>query len=305
MRPTKRRMSHMAHPRVRTAHHRLRAAVGGVAALVTVAGCASGLDPAGTAAPPTAPAHFTGLPSSHVHGVARDAGDGKVYLATHDGLFRYDRTGPVRVGPVIDLMGFAVAAPGRFYASGHPGIGVDLPQPVGLIESTNAGRTWTVRARAGQSDFHALTASAKGVLGFDGTLRATTDGRAWRVTPLPTEPRALAASPDGSRILATTASGVLASRDHGTTWTPVGGAPFLLAAWADNTAVAGVTPSGGVAVSTDAGATWTTGSATVGSAPQALSASRAAGRLEVLVVSESGIEQTDDGGASFKPLPGT
>jgi len=34
-----------------------------------------------------------------------------------------------------------VAEPDHFYASGHPGEGADLPDPVGLIEATDAGRT--------------------------------------------------------------------------------------------------------------------------------------------------------------------
>ena len=80
----------------------------------------------------------SGLPSPHVHGVAINPGDDLVYLATHDGLFRYDDTGPTRIGPVIDLMGFTVAGPNHFYASGHPGEGSDLPNPVGLITSTDA-----------------------------------------------------------------------------------------------------------------------------------------------------------------------
>ncbi|MFP5282912.1 MAG: hypothetical protein ACLGIF_05620 [Actinomycetes bacterium] len=151
--------------------------------------CAATGDPAGPGvrpaptSPPSAGHAETGhdnaatgspaLPSGHVHGVAVNPADAKVYLATHDGLFRYDRTGPKQVGPVIDLMGFTVAGPNHFYASGHPGPGVDLPQPVGLIESTDAGRSWTPLSRQGESDFHTLAASKAGVAGFDGAIRLT------------------------------------------------------------------------------------------------------------------------------------
>ncbi len=48
---------------------------------------------------------------------------------------------------MIDLMGFTVAGPGRYLASGHPGLHVDLPQPVGLIETTDGGVTWTPVSR--------------------------------------------------------------------------------------------------------------------------------------------------------------
>jgi len=94
------------------------------------------------------------LPSEHVHGISRDPRSGKVNLATHTGLFvlRPDASWQ-RVGPNVDPMGFAVSGPGTFQASGHPAAGVDLPVPVGLIKSTNAGRTWTSLARGGEFSF--------------------------------------------------------------------------------------------------------------------------------------------------------
>lgn len=272
------------------------------AAVLQLAACGSGVA-AGTGAAPVASTQTGGLPGEHVHGVARDPGDGSVYLATHQGLFRYTKGTSVRVGPVVDFMGFSVAGPGHFYASGHPGDGVDLPAPVGLMESRDAGKTWSVRSRGGESDFHALTSSSKGVLGYDGALRASTDGKTWTQPTIAAEPSSLAAAPDGSRILATTASGVLLSQDQGTTWAPLPAAPqLLLAAWADKTTAMGVTNTGHLAVTTDAGATWTTGTARVDSA-QAMSAARASGgTLEVIVVTDSEIERSVDSGGSFSAL---
>jgi hypothetical protein len=248
-------------------------------------------------------ASMAGLPSEHVHGVARDPGDGKVYLATHTGLFRYDKGVHAQVGPTVDFMGFSIAGPGHFYASGHPAAGVDLPQPVGLMESLDAGKTWSVQSRGGQSDFHALTSSSKGVLGYDGALMSTADGKAWKPLAITPAPGSLAAAPDGSRIVATTDSGVLLSNDQGATWAPLTTAPkLLLAAWADKVTVTGVTNTGHLAVSADSGATWTTSTGKVDSV-QATSASRTSkGALEVLVVTDSGIQRTIDSGASFVPL---
>ena len=100
---------------------------------------------------------------THIHAVARDPKTGDLLLATHEGLFRHANGELLQNGPVIDLMGFTVAPDGTYYASGHPGAGVDLPQPVGLITSTDAGRTWQVASRGGQSDFHALTAGPAAV----------------------------------------------------------------------------------------------------------------------------------------------
>jgi hypothetical protein len=160
-----------------------------------------------------------------------------------------------------------------------------------------------VLSRGGESDFHALTSSSKGVLGFDGVLRASTDGKTWTEPAIAGEPSSLAAAPDGSRILATTATGTLLSSDQGATWGPLPAAPpLLLAAWADKSTATGVTTTGHIAVSSDAGATWTTGTAKVDSA-QAMSASRATdGTLEVLIVTDTEIQRSVDSGASLSPL---
>ena len=272
------------------------------AAVVLLTACGSGAAAsAGAAAEPST--QTGGLPGEHVHGVARDPGNGSVYLATHQGLFRYDKGTSVRVGPNVDFMGFSIAGPGRFYGSGHPGEAVDLPAPVGLMESNDAGKTWTVLSRGGESDFHALTSSSKGVLGFDGALRASTDGKTWTQPAITGQPISLAAAPDGSRVLATTATGTLLSSDQGATWGPLASAPpLLLAAWADRSTATGVTTTGHLTISSDAGATWTTGTAKVDSA-QAMSASRAPdGIVEVLIVTDSDIQRSVDSGATLSPL---
>ncbi|WP_432497395.1 F510_1955 family glycosylhydrolase [Kineococcus auxinigenes] len=246
----------------------------------------------------------TALPSAHVHGVAVNPADGRVHLATHDGLFRYEESGPVRVGPVIDLMGFSIAGADHFYASGHPGPGVQLPEPVGLIESTDGGRTWQALSRQGESDFHALTASAGGVVGFDGTLRSSPDGTTWSVLDAPVEPYALAASPDGAVLLATSEAGPARSSDAGGTWSVLRDAPLLqLVDWAGGATVAGVGPDGTVALSTDAGATWSTRGQVAG-APQAVGADlQPDGTTRVLVVTDEGVHDFRDGGVSFTAIP--
>ena len=257
-----------------------------------------------TGGPATAGGHTAvGLPSAHVHGVARNPADDRVYLASHDGLFRYEAGGPVRVGPVIDLMGFTVAGPDRFYASGHPGPGVDLPQPVGLIESLDAGATWTVRSRGGQSDFHTLTVAGDGVLGFDGALRRTDDAQTWSVLEPPVVPYAIAASTDGTDVVMTSRSGPLRSGDGGDTWDTIDDAPLLqVVDWADADTVVGVTPAGAVAVRDDAGDTWTTRPGT-GDAPQAVGAHTAQdGSLHVLVVTSDAVMESTDGAVTFAPL---
>ncbi|MEO6142534.1 MAG: F510_1955 family glycosylhydrolase [Dermatophilaceae bacterium] len=270
----------------------------GLAATLVLTGCSQG-----ATAQPGSPA-ADGLPSEHVHGISRDPGSGKVNLATHTGIFVLQSDANwQRVGPEVDFMGFAISGPGTFYGSGHPGAGVDLPVPVGLIKSTDAGRTWTSLSRGGKSDFHALTASSSGVMAFDGALATTKDGQTWSPGALPGEPSALAAAPDGSQVLATTNQGVLSSTDEGLTWVPLASAPPLfLASWADSKTVAGVTTQGELAVSEDAGGSWKIGAAKVSSA-QAASANRdKAGVLEILVVTDTGVLQSRDSGATLTSL---
>jgi photosystem II stability/assembly factor-like uncharacterized protein len=93
------------------------------------------------------------------------------------------------------------------------------------------------------------------------------------------------------------------SKDQGSKWARLPAAPqLLLAAWADDSTAVGVTGIGHLAVTTNAGATWTTAKARVDSA-QAISASRTRhGTLEILVVTDSGIQRSLDSGASFSPL---
>ncbi|MGY1858534.1 F510_1955 family glycosylhydrolase [Modestobacter sp. SYSU DS0290] len=241
------------------------------------------------------------LPAAHVHGVAFAPDGDTVLLATHDGLLEAGADGRVTsVGPAIDLMGFAVTGD-RYLASGHPGPGVGLPEPVGLIESTDGGRSWQVLSRSGQSDFHALTAGDGGVLGWDGTLVRSTDGRAWEQLAIPEEPAALAAAPAGSTVLATTRRGLLRSADGGVTWTDVAGAPLLqVVDWAeDSTTVVGIDPAGTVWLSTDAGGTWEQG-ALLGSPPDAVTVSTADGSpSRVAAMTAEGLWSSADGGRSF------
>jgi len=286
------------HSTVRRRGHRSFVVGVGVAAALALAGCSQG------ASPEPQRVAAGSLPGEHVHGISRDPGSGKVNLATHEGLFVSQPDGGwQKVGPTVDLMSFAVTGPGIFYASGHPSEGVDLPAPVGLIKSTDAGRTWAVVSLGGQSDFHALTASSAGVMGFDGALRATSDGKSWVQGGLTAEPRCLASSPDGSQVLATTNQGVQSSTDGGRTWVPLASAPSLfLIAWADAKTVVGVTTAGRLAISADAGRTWRVDLAPVSNG-QAMSASRTkAGQLEILVVSDTGVLQSRDDGATLTKL---
>ncbi len=67
----------------------------------------------------------------------------QVLLATHEGLFDVTSKPAVKIGPTNDLMGFTAAKEqGLFYASGHPGKDSALPNPVGLIKTSDGGATF-------------------------------------------------------------------------------------------------------------------------------------------------------------------
>ncbi|MCW2612692.1 MAG: BNR/Asp-box repeat domain protein [Cryptosporangiaceae bacterium] len=278
-----------------------RSVLGLALAAVLLVGCGSNGQQPGTA---DAHSPAAGLPSEHVHGIAVNPADRRVYLATHDGLFRYDEHGrAARVGPEIDLMGFTVAGPNHFYASGHPHEDIGLPDPAGLIESRDGGHEWTPLSRQGQSDFHALATSARGVVvGYDGALRISRDGTTWNDLRPPVTPHAVAISPDGKTLLVTSESGLARSTDAGATWTRLSEAPMLmLVDWAERDTVAGVTPDGTVAVSTDTGVTWQV-RGHAGGSPQAIGVAGPADRPRVLVVTDTAVLDSTDGGQVFRPL---
>ncbi|OLT17540.1 hypothetical protein BJF80_16675 [Serinicoccus sp. CUA-874] len=272
-------------------------AVALVALGLTLAGCAPTADkePSDTDA---------GIAITHIHAAVRDPGTGDLLLATHQGLFRQDGDDLVALGPVMDLMSFTLDADGTYYASGHPGLQTDLPEPLGLITSRDQGVSWTVASLGGKSDFHALTASGSTVTGYDGTLRTSSDRRTWQERPIAAPPRALAASPDGT-LLATTQAGLLASTDDGATWsTLTPPEPAVLVAWADTSTVVALTTGGRIATSTDAGKSWTLGATVLGEAG-ALSAGRTSdGSLEVIAVVGDTVIRTLDEGTTTEVLVG-
>ena len=109
---------------------------------------------------------------AHVHGLGLNPADGSLQVATHTGTFRIGDDGRVRrVGSTAqDTMGFTVVGPNRFLGSGHPdaaGFRQGKPARLGLIESTDAGATWTNRSLSGEVDFHALAASQGTTYGWD------------------------------------------------------------------------------------------------------------------------------------------
>jgi photosystem II stability/assembly factor-like uncharacterized protein len=166
----------------------------------------------------------------HVHGVDLNPADGAVYAATHHGVYRLGPAGSERIADRYqDTMGFTIAGPDLFLASGHPDPREPGPAHLGLITSTDRARTWNTVALSGEADFHALTASGATIYGLDATegvvMRSDDAGRRWQrgaqlaAADLDVDPV------DPMHVLATTEQGLQESDDGGVSFTPVAEQP--------------------------------------------------------------------------------
>ncbi|MFD6897590.1 F510_1955 family glycosylhydrolase [Rhodococcus sp. NPDC060086] len=206
-----------------------------VAAVAVLAGCAT--DEQTTApADSDSPASVSEVSGTalepaldHLHGLHLDSG-GVVLAGTHTGLVEIASNGrTTRVGDSDDDFMGLTGVPGtdRLFASGHPGPSSSAPNPLGLIDSLDGGRTWTPKSLTGEVDFHALATDGMLLVGFDGTtglLTSTDGGTSW--TPgAPMAAAALAVTDGG--VWATTTAGLQHSTDSGLTFTVVPGAPSL------------------------------------------------------------------------------
>lgn len=237
-----------------------------------------------------------GYPTAHVHAIAA-TDEGQVLLATHDGLYDVSMNPARRIGPVVDWMGFTLGKDG-FYASGHPGPGVDLENPVGLMRSTDKGETWEGLSRSGVSDFHAMTASKNAIIGFDTAMRSTADGIQWKDLDPRIIPATLAADPRGSLVLAATEQGIWRSTDDGATFSePAAGGPLLQYLAVAGTTAVGITPDGVAWTSDDGGVSWQQGAGLQGTV-NAVAMSPDGARI--WVSSSLGVEHSNDGASSFE-----
>lgn len=238
----------------------------------------------------------------HVHGLGVNPADDLLYAASHYGVFRIEPDGATeRVADRYqDTMGFTVAGPDRFLGSGHPDLSEDLPAHLGLIESTDAARTWSAVSLQGEADFHALD-TAEGVLvGFDaasGRLLASADGIDWR-TVAAADVVDLALDPtDPGRVLTTGSRGELLARPLGGSGAArVNGPALYFVDWPTAELLVGLGP-GGVHMSADGGGSWGRVDAPPGD-PQA---------LDVLpglwhVATSVGIFRSVDDGRSWQSL---
>lgn len=200
----------------------------------------------------------------HVHGLGMNPADRAVYVATHSGVFRIGDDGePVRVADRYqDTMGFTVAGPDRFLASGHPDLTEEsLPTHLGLIESSDAARTWQPLSMAGEADLHALDTGPDLIVAFDATtsqLLRSPDGMDWDVIDI--RPVVdVAADPSGNGFLATSPEGQIVSYGipNVRAGEPIAGAPRIgLVDWPAPGLLVGAGADGQLYRSGDGGRSW-------------------------------------------------
>lgn len=239
------------------------------------------------------------LAISHVHGLGVDPADRRLYVATHEGVIAVSENGTAkRVGDKADYMGFTVISAKTFLGSGHPAEGSGDADR-GLIESTDAGKTWKTLSLRGTTDFHALKYAHNTVYGYDsatGTLRVSTNRTTWdnraQLAALD-----IAVSPaDANLLLATTEAGVARSTDGGRKFGNGSGQILAFLSWPAADALYGIDLAGDLHRSTDNGATWKKTGTVPGGRPEALTALDA---NHVLAATQNGVYESRDGGKTF------
>ena len=119
----------------------------------------------------------------HIHSIK--AFGNKALIGTHNGLFEFQAQNSMKpVGAErFDIMGLAVSEE-TIFASGHPGKGSKLPNPVGLLRSDDAGKSWRKISLQGSVDFHFLQAGKSELYGADaqtGNLMYSSNlGKSWK-----------------------------------------------------------------------------------------------------------------------------
>ncbi|GAB6933661.1 F510_1955 family glycosylhydrolase [Calditerricola satsumensis] len=180
----------------------------------------------------------------HLHGLGYSPDGQRLLLAAHDGLRVYANGEWIRPDtPGHDFMGFAPVNDG-FYASGHPAPGSNLPDPLGLVKSTDEGATLKTLGLGGEADFHVMAAGYQSRVLYaintvpnsrmasPGLYFTADEGKTWvksAMNSLPNEAItahnawvALAVHPTNSAVVAVGAdSGLYLSTDRGHRFQPV------------------------------------------------------------------------------------
>lgn len=183
------------------------------------------------------PAHAETI-LQHVHGLAFSADGSSLMIPAHAGLAVYrDGRWSKMSGPEHDFMGFSVAN-NAIYTSGHPAPASPMRNPLGLMKSTDGGKSWQPLGLSGESDFHLMAAGyrsnavyvvnpgANSRMPQAGIYFTQDDGKTWKRS----EARGLseritsiaAHASDANTVALGTADGLYLSQDAGASFKRVG-----------------------------------------------------------------------------------
>ncbi|WP_336775242.1 F510_1955 family glycosylhydrolase [Paenibacillus sp. MMO-58] len=168
---------------------------------------------------------------THIHGLGFTNDGTQLLIPAHEGIMAYrnDRWNPFE-GDKHDYMGFNLVDDG-FYSSGHPALGSDLVNPLGIVKVTNDGETIIPLDLQGVMDFHGMAAGYKThaiyVYNPEANTRLSTSGvyvtldnaKTWKkseLNGLDGQMTAIAAHPSDPQTVAIgTSNGVFLSSNYG------------------------------------------------------------------------------------------
>ena len=294
----------------------------GLAALALLAGLSAGAGCGGEADGAGAGARVAWVDPDgeppYIGSLSVNPKDGSLLMGTNTGLFRIARVGgrprkttgtlttPEGAGRISEALVARYTGPDQLIASGHPSSSAALPPVLGLIRSTDDGRTWTSVSQLGTADFHVLARSGRLLVaplyGQAQILTSRDGGTTFtpRVGPLPFVD--LAVDPrDARRWVGTSEQGTYVSHDQGKTWRQRDTTPHARVVWPEPDALVRVDPGGRVSASADGGVSWQDRGRANGE-PQALAADEK-GTLYLADLSGE-VSRSTDGGATWRTLVG-
>lgn len=276
---------------------------------LALAGCSATAEPADDDVRAVAlPAGIEEPPA--VVGIEVNPADGALFLRTRAGVLRVARgarSAQLLRGSLVDgrrslplePLAFTFVGPNHLLGSGRGRPGSGGSPDLGLIESTDGGRTWTSVAYRGEADLRLIRARGPGLTAYDSAgkrLLSTTDrAQTWRQSNVPGALSDMAVDPaDARHLLAVSDGDPLETRDRGESWRPAAG-DFQLLAWPSAERLFLVDGAGAVRVSEDGGA----GSRVVGNLGAPARALTAQDARRLWAATERGLLSSSDGGATW------
>ncbi len=287
-----------------------------ILALVLAAGCGGTSEPDKPAAPAKAKSprlvDFAKKPPL-VNTLDIDPATGDFLLTTNKGFWRIAKDGSTvtqfkgtitaegtsdSVGTFLEIRS---TGPGQLLGSGHPDKLGTLPNFLGLLRSTDGGKTWSAVARLADADLHKIVLRHNRLYAFDAVLSAMlTSNDGGKTFTEEFTPRGLMidfevdpANPE--RIVASTDTELFRTDNGGKSWRPLTKADGIRLAWPQ--ALYRADKDGTIRVSGNGGTAWREVGHVAGE-PYEL---RATGpKALFLVLSDGSILETTDGGATWR-----